>query len=59
MGRNVRAEESRAEMVLGRGVPEPFSDRYSGIPSADRWVFVESQALEVLFGLNIIRFTAV
>ena len=23
MGRNVRAEESRAEMVLGRGVPEP------------------------------------
>ena len=25
MGRNVRAEESRAEMVLGRGVPEPFT----------------------------------
>ena len=24
MGRNVRAEESRAEMVLGRGVPEPI-----------------------------------
>ena len=24
MGRNVRAEESRAEMVLGRGVPEPY-----------------------------------
>ena len=24
MGRNVRAEESRAEMVLGRGVPEPL-----------------------------------
>ena len=23
MGRNVGAEESRAEMVLGRGVPEP------------------------------------
>ena len=24
MGRNVRVEESRAEMVLGRGVPEPL-----------------------------------
>ena len=24
MGRNVRAEETRAEMVLGRGVPEPL-----------------------------------
>ena len=27
MDRNVRAEESRAEMVLGRGVPEPLSIR--------------------------------
>ena len=27
MGRNVRAEESRAEMVLGRGVPEPSVSR--------------------------------
>ena len=25
MGRNVRAEESRAEMVLGRGVPDPYT----------------------------------
>ena len=24
MGRNIRAEESRAKMVLGRRVPEPY-----------------------------------
>ena len=27
MGRNVWAEESRAEIVLGRGVPEPVAKR--------------------------------
>ena len=44
MGRNVRAEESRAEMVLGRGVPEPLGgpELYIYLPTRlrDRAIFI-------------------